>query len=178
MSLVAKLLKGDNPSMDRRGFFRSITKDAAEDIGYAALTYSTINVLANAFSANNAYAQEPDLPEKLEGDPAFEYFDGGVYRWDSEDFPNERWNFNDDLSIKTGDLEKVFDPQKPLYDMIGKHFEKQYENGSLIAINYNEDNLKEFAITIEKNNEYIIGFKKLEPGMMKALKKYDDHIVH
>lgn len=144
--------------------------------------------LENILEQNKVYAgglpekeqkerREANLPEELQGD-IFDYFDGEVYKWGSDDFPKDRWNFNDDLSVNTGDLEKVFNAQNPLYEKIGKHFEKEYENGKLIAINYNTKNSKEFAITIKHEGDYFIGFVKNKKGMLEDLAKYDDNVVY
>ena len=143
--------------------------------------------LENILEQNKLYAgglseqekkgqREANLPKELQGD-IFDYFDGEIYSKDEFHKVEDRWNFNEALSKKTGDLKYVFDDTTELYDMLGKHIEKLQDK--VAGVVYDLNNKKEFAVLIDYGNKRYACFKEFEqPGMRNTLNKYDDHIVH
>lgn len=126
--------------------------------------------IADLLSPYNAYAG--DVPSPFPNDPAFRYFDGGVYG-ETGYYPQEKWDkLNRGMNDKDGDIGFVFNKQLELYQILGKHIENIYKKSTHFNIVFSPKS-NEIAVDFRIDGKLYTGFKKLEPGMMDALIKYD-----
>jgi len=133
------------------------------------LTSDQISELAGS---NDAYAGgNPDDNPKMTKVPGLDYeFDGGVYIGGAPDFPKDRYKFR--RSYKKTDLSRLFEVEA-LYQLIGKDIESKYKNGQLITLTFDNDNNSEIAISFKIDNQYFVGFKKIDDEILKTLQQYD-----
>ena len=160
----------------------SIDKKFNQPISRRKLIKGTLYGLLGAglywLAKDTTYAESPHIPVELKGEIS-DYFNGEIYSKDEFHKVEHRWDFNEALSKKTGDLKYVFDDTTELYDMLGKHIENLQDK--VAGVVYDSNNKKEFAVLVDINNQRYACFKRyeeFEQPMLNTLKKYDDDIVH
>ena len=157
--------------------YQKITPDNAQHEvapDYKANALEEILTPAKAYAGEAEASTQPHIPDELKGDPVYQWFDGGVYEWGSEDFPDDRYDFRRALKSKDGDLAQVFESDNPLYDFIGKPLESKYNNDTITKIVFDYENKKEFGVIFSIDGKYFVGFKDMQPKLMSLIKGHNN----